>query len=200
MRFRDQCLTLGRLVLIGVCSCAVPFSASAQPSAQASASGPTSSASEAPANPMTAGIGRLSGFVKLNIIKSADRMSEENYAFRPTPEVRSFGEMLGHIANSNYSFCSQASATANPSKTNVEKTVTAKADLVLALQQSFAYCDGVLAAMTDRTGGALVKFPGGDLSKLSVLTLNTAHNFEHYGNLITYLRIKGLVPPSSDPK
>jgi hypothetical protein len=190
---------LGRLMLAGVCACAVPFNASAQ-SSQSSASRPASTSSEAPADPMTAGIGRLSGFVTLNIIKSADRMSEENYAFRPTPEVRTFGEMLGHIANSNYNFCSQASATANPSKTDVEKTVTAKADLVLALRQSFDYCDGVLAAMTDRTGAALVTFPGGDLSKLSVLTLNSAHNFEQYGNLISDLRIKGLVPPSSDPK
>lgn len=196
MRFRDQCLMFVRLLLAGVCSCAVPFNASAQ----SPASSPTSTASEAPADPMTTGIGRLSGFVKLNIMKSAERMTEENYAFRPVPQVRSFGETLGHIANSNYNFCSQASATANPSKTDVEKTVTAKADLVLALQRSFAYCDGVLAAMTDRTGGALVKSVGGDLSKLTVLTLNTAHNFEHYGNLITYLRIKGLVPPSSDPK
>jgi uncharacterized damage-inducible protein DinB len=152
------------------------------------------------ANPGIAGAMRLSDFIQGNIIASAEQMAEPNYAFKPTPDVRSFGAILGHIANSNYLFCSQAAVEANPSTVDVEKTVTAKADLVTALRQSFAYCDKVLAAMSDAKGAELVKFQGGDFSRLSVIATNTAHNFEHYGNLTTYLRIKGLVPPSSQPK
>jgi len=170
------------LIVVGLCLCLASHVAVAQ----------TSGAS------LTAAAKRTSDFIKGNIIKSAEKMPEENYSFQPTPEVRTFGAMLGHIANSNYRFCSQADGGANPARTDIEKTATSKADLVKALTESFAYCDGVFAKMNDKTGGELVKFPGGDMPKLGVLGVNTAHNFEHYGNLITYLRIKGLVPPSSE--
>jgi uncharacterized damage-inducible protein DinB len=155
---------------------------------------------QSPANPGVAGAVRLSDFIKGNILASAEQMPEPNYAFQPTSDVRTFGAILGHVANSNYLFCSQAAAEANPSSIDVEKTVTAKADLVAALRQSFAYCDKVLGALNDAKGAELVKVPGGEFSRLSVIAMNTAHNFEHYGNLSTYLRIKGLVPPSSQPK
>lgn len=155
-------------------------------------------AAQTPPDPLTTATRRMSDFVKGNIIKSAEKMPEENYSFRPTPEVRGFGATLGHIANSNYSFCSQATGGANPSTTDIEKTVTSKAGLVKALNESFAYCDGVLAKMSDKAGSELVKFSGGEMARLGVLNINAAHNYEHYGNLITYLRIKGLVPPSSE--
>lgn len=174
-----QSVTLG---MAGLCLCLAPHVAFSQ----------------SPGSPLTAAAKRTSDFVKGNIIKSAEKMPEENYSFRPTPDVRSFGEMLGHIAKSNYMFCSQAIGGANPLRTDFEKTVTSKEGLVKALNESFAYCDSIFAKMNDEIGSELVKFSGGDLAKLGVLGVNTAHNFEHYGNLITYLRIKGLVPPSSE--
>jgi hypothetical protein len=150
-------------------------------------------------DPGTAGARRLADFVRGNILKSAEQMPEEHYGFRPTPAVRTFGEIPGHVANTNHRFCSQAAGDANTATADIEKTVRTRADLIGALRQSFDYCDKVLGAMNDRAGSELITFPGGDLSRLSVIALNTAHNFERYGNLTTYLRMKGLVPPSSQP-
>jgi uncharacterized damage-inducible protein DinB len=149
-------------------------------------------------DPLTSAAKRLSDFVDGHLIKSAEKMPEASYSFQPTPDVRTFGAILGHLANSNYNFCSQASGKENPSKVDIEKTVTTKAALVKALGEAIAYCDAVFATMNDRTGSEIVKSMGGEFAKLGVLGVNTAHNFEHYGNVITYLRIKGLVPPSSE--
>jgi uncharacterized damage-inducible protein DinB len=132
-----------------------------------------------------------------NIVKSAEAMPEANYSFQPTPDVRTFGQLIGHVADAQYSFCGNVSGdkTKHPS---LEKTVTAKADLVQGLKDSVTYCQAVYTAMTDAKGGSeMVKFIGRDMPKLSVLDINTAHADEHYGNIVTYLRIKGLVPPSS---
>ena len=81
---------------------------------------------------------------------------------------------------------------------SIEKTKTTKADLEKALAASFAYCDKVHAGMTDAAGAAIVKFFLGEMAKLSVLEFNTHHDFEHYGNIVTYMRLKNLVPPSSE--
>lgn len=129
------------------------------------------------------------------LTKSAEQMPEANYSFKPTPEVRSFGQIIGHVANSQYFFCSAVKGEENPSKADFEKT-TAKADLVKALKDSFAYCDGAhqindMKAMEEIT---VMNMKG---SRLWGLTFNTAHDFEHYGNIVTYLRLKGMVPPSS---
>jgi uncharacterized damage-inducible protein DinB len=150
-------------------------------------------------NPITGGAIQISNFVKGHILKSAAQMPEEDYAFRPTPAVRTFGAMLGHIAETNYRFCAQAAAEPNPSSAEIEKTVTTKSALLERLDLSFAYCDRVLGSLNDRTASEVVSFQHGDAARISVLTINTAHNFEHYGNLITYMRMKGLVPPSSQP-
>jgi hypothetical protein len=149
-------------------------------------------------SPVTAAAKSHSEFVKKNIIRSAEKMTEENYAFQPTPDVRTFGAILGHVANTNYQYCSQAAGTQNPSTTDFEKSVTSKPALVQALKDAFAYCDGVFAQMNDTRGAEMVKLSSGEQARLGVLIVNTAHNFEHYGNLITYLRIKGLIPPSSE--
>jgi hypothetical protein len=87
----------------------------------------------------------------------------------------------------------------NP-KPGIEKSKTSKADLVKALNDAFAYCDKAYDGMTDAKAVETVKFFGGDRAKLTVLSFNNAHNDEHYGNLVTYMRIKGLVPPSSEQR
>jgi uncharacterized damage-inducible protein DinB len=158
---------------------------------------PLMSFSQDSSNPLTAAAKHRSDFVKGNIMQSAEMMKEQDYSFHPTPEVRSFGAILGHIANSNYRFCSQAAGTENPSKTDIEKTVTTKADLVKQLNQSFAYCDSVFATMSDEAGSEFAKRSEAEDPRLARLEVNTNHNFEHYGNLIVYLRLKGLVPPST---
>lgn len=148
-------------------------------------------------NPMTEGQKFLHDMVKNNILRSAEKMPEENYAFRPTPEVRSFRQLLGHIADAQYMFCSAVLGKPTPAP-GVEKTKTSKADLIAALKEAFAYCDSAYAGMTDAKLAETVKFFGREQARATVLSFNTAHNNEHYGNIVTYLRMKGIVPPSSE--
>jgi uncharacterized damage-inducible protein DinB len=149
------------------------------------------------ANPITQSEKGLYSFIIGAVVKAAEKMPEENYSFKPTPEVRSFGQLVGHVADANYMFCSQASGEANPMK-NVEKTKTSKADLVSAVKDAVAYCNGAFDSMTDARGSQMVKFFNFNLAKLTLLSLNTAHTDEHYGNMVTYLRLKGIVPPTSE--
>jgi uncharacterized damage-inducible protein DinB len=150
-------------------------------------------------NPIAAGQKMLFSMIKTNIIRSAEKMPEENYAFKPTPEVRSFGQLIGHVADSQYMFCSAVLGKPAPAP-GVEKSKTTKADLVQAVKDAFAFCDPAYDGLTDAQASALVKFFGGDQAKATVLAFNTAHDNEHYGNIVTYLRMKGLVPPSSEPR
>ena len=148
-------------------------------------------------NPITDGAKTSYELVKGWLTKSAEVAPEAVFAFKATPEVRTFGQIIGHIADANYMICATA-AGEKPPGGDVEKTKITKADLSKALAESFAYCDAVFAATTDESGAETVKFMGGgDMAKLSVLSFNTAHDFEHYGNLVTYLRLNKIVPPST---
>ena len=131
------------------------------------------------------------------LLRSADKMPEENYNFKPTPEVRSYGQILGHVADAQYLFCSIALGEQNPSP-KVEETKTSKASLIAALKDAFAYCNKAYDGMTDASAVQMVKLFGSDAPKLGVLTVNNMHNMEHYGNLVTYMRLKNIVPPSSE--
>ncbi|HET7220179.1 MAG TPA: DinB family protein [Vicinamibacterales bacterium] len=164
--------------------------------AQTPASGQT-------ANPLSASAKRTYEVIKGYLTRAAEKMPEEHYAFQPSKDVRTFGQLVGHLADANYGFCAAAAGEKPPAggfdgANSIEKTKTSKADLQKGLADSFAYCDKVHAAMTDAAGSAVIKFFGGDLAKLSILEFNTHHEFEHYGNIVTYMRIKGLVPPSSE--
>jgi uncharacterized damage-inducible protein DinB len=136
--------------------------------------------------------------LKNNVVKSAAKMSEENYGFKPTPEVRSFGQLLGHIANAEYNFCAAVLGEKNPNTINIEKEKTSKADLTEAVQGAFAYCEKAYAGMTDDKVAETAKMGNNERNKLGILNFNNAHTNEHYGNLVTYMRLKGLVPPSSE--
>jgi uncharacterized damage-inducible protein DinB len=150
-----------------------------------------------PANPITMSERGLYMFISGAVVHAAEKMPEENYSFKPTPEVRSFGQLVGHVADANYMFCSQASGEANPSK-DIEKTKTSKADLVAAVKEAVAFCSKSFDGMTDAKGSETIKMFGFNLAKLTVFSLNTAHTDEHYGNMVTYMRLKGIVPPTSE--
>ena len=133
------------------------------------------------------------------IESAAEKMPEGEYDFRPDPGVRSFGQILGHIADANYLFCSSVLGENNPAP-NIEKTKTTKAELASALRDAFSYCNRAYSALTDENATDTVKALGQDRNRLGVLWFNASHNLEHYGNLVVYMRIKGIVPPSSEPK
>ena len=137
--------------------------------------------------------------IRRNLAEAAERVPAEQYAFKPTPEVRTFAQLIGHVVNGNFFFCSQAKGDPLPSSTNHEQ-LTDKAALVKALNESLAYCDGVYAGMTDTIFNQVVKTPGptgGSASRGSILVFNTTHNNEHYGNMVVYMRLKNHVPPST---
>ena len=146
------------------------------------------------ANMITATKGQFD-MVKGYITKAAEQVTEANYAFKATPEVRSFGQLIGHVADSNYMICGAAAGEKAPG--GIEKSATTKAALQKALAESFAYCDKVYAGLTAAKAGEPVDFFGNKQPRLAVLAFNTAHDFEHYGNIVTYMRLKGMVPPSS---
>jgi len=162
----------------------------AAPSAPAAQSAP-------PANPITASEKGFYSFVSTAVVSAAQKMPEENYSFKPTPEVRTFGQLVGHVADASNMFCSQAIGEANPAK-DIEKTKTSKADLVAALKDGVAYCNKAFDSMTDAKGSEMVKLFNFNLAKLTIFSINSAHTDEHYGNMVTYMRLKGIVPPTSE--
>jgi uncharacterized damage-inducible protein DinB len=133
-----------------------------------------------------------------NIIKSAEQMPEAKYSFKPTPEVRSFGQLIGHVAGAQYVYCSAALGDKPASEGDIEKTKTSKADLVAAIKASTEYCKKAYA-QSDAAAQGMTKVFGEDATRLYALIGNASHDAEHYGNIVTYLRINGMVPPSSQP-
>jgi len=127
-------------------------------------------------------------------LKSAELMPEADYSYRPTEKVRTFGEVLGHVANENFLFCANAFGTENPNKTDFEKA--GKGAILEGLKSSFTYCDRAYR-MDEAKAMEETTFFGDKGTRLWVLIYNATHDSEHYGNIVTYLRMKGLVPPSS---
>jgi uncharacterized damage-inducible protein DinB len=148
-------------------------------------------------NAVVSSLKGLFDITKQNIMATAEMLDDELYAFHPTEEVRSVGRILAHVANSQHFFCSSAAGEDNPNTENLEETRTTKADIIAALEESFAYCESVYAKTTDAKGAEPVTFFGGPNTVSGVLAFNSAHNYEHYGNLVTYMRLNGITPPSS---
>ncbi len=163
----------------------------------AAAQGPVA-APAPPPSPAVAGLRMGWNRVKDILVRAAEKMPEENYAFKASPEVRSFGQIVGHVADANYMFAALA-AGEKPTPRDIEKTKSSKADLVAALKESYAAADKVLT-MSDADLATPTKLFGTDTNRFAVLGIMIGHSWEHYGNLVTYMRIKGLVPPSSEPR
>ena len=148
-------------------------------------------------HPATQAVKGQFGIIKGVVARTAEKVPEELYSFKPTPEVRSIAQLLGHIADSQFGMCA-AAAGEKPPQSNIEKTFNSKAQLSKAVAESNAYCDKVIAGMDDKKGMEVIQFFTGPTPRLHVLTFNIAHSYEHYGNLVTYMRLKGIVPPSSE--
>ncbi len=138
--------------------------------------------------------GTASGF----ILRSAESVPDSLYDFKPTPEVRSFGQLIGHVAGAQRVFCAAALGEKAGGEDEIEKSATTKAALVTALRASNAYCERAYAMAPSATSGMTEVF-GMKMSKMKALMMNTTHDNEHYGNIVTYMRLKGMVPPSSQP-
>lgn len=152
-----------------------------------------------PDNPITANTRMMYGVISRGmLLPAAEKMPEEQYSFKPTDAVRSYGQIIGHVADLQYMHCSIALGEKNPAP-KIEQTRTSKADLIAALREAFAYCDKVYGDMTDALAVQMIGASGREMPKLGMLTVNLTHSSLHYGNLVTYLRLKNIVPPSSEP-
>jgi uncharacterized damage-inducible protein DinB len=135
---------------------------------------------------------------KRNIVESADQMPESDYNFKPVDGVRTFGQVLAHVADSNYFYCARSKGEAPPVPDGtLEKQATNKAAVVKALRDSVTYCDAVYASLTPASAADMVKAGDNQIPRAQPLFANVAHNVEHYGNLVTYFRMKKMVPPST---
>ena len=140
--------------------------------------------------------------IRRDLAEAAENMPADEYGFRPTPQVRSFGQIIGHVTDANFFFCSQAAGEKSPATGDYEQ-ITDKAALVKALNDSLAYCDRVYAATTDANFiqpmqiANVVGTGSTNTVRGAVLMYNITHNNEHYGNLAVYMRLKGHVPPST---
>ena len=140
--------------------------------------------------------------LKQSITGSAEKMPAEHFGFKPTPEVRSFAAIIGHTMETQYFYCSNAKGQAPPAvATDLEKKATDKAAVVQIVKDAFAYCDDAFATVTNESALEMITIGTApnqrQVARTNQLMMVLTHGNEHYGNLVTYLRIKGIVPPSS---
>ena len=186
---------MGKIIFSALLGCLLAFPLAAQTSQQA------------PPKDLSAWLRNSYSMNRKFLARAAEKMPENFYGMRPgaQPEVRTFGQLIGHLANFNFRWCSDAKGEKNPMEEIDFEKLTSKADLVKALNSALTYCDSVYATLTDANSKDMVQGTRDDGTKVPVLRVsrlisNFAHNNEHYGNLVTYMRIKSIVPPSSEPR
>jgi len=151
----------------------------------------------AQSNPLSAEVKQLYMGSRNNILRAAEKVPESDYGFKPVATVRSFGEEVAHAAEFQVIICSSAKGEKEP---NPAEGKTSKADLIAALKKSSEYCDTAYDTLTDATAAQPVKMFGRDWTKLGILYFNVIHNNETYGTMVPYMRMKNIVPPSSEPR
>jgi uncharacterized damage-inducible protein DinB len=156
---------------------------------------------QAGANPVSDAIREMYDGAKKNI-KDSSTIAEATQAifdFKPVDSVRTYGQIVAHVAGANYEICAAAKGEKAPNAEAAFDKLTAKAEIVKAYDGSVAYCDAVYQALTDATAGQTIEMPFGmgKAPRAQALIMNSGHLNEHYGNLVTYMRIKGIVPPTS---
>ncbi len=152
---------------------------------------------DAPEDPVVSSLRGLHDITANYVLQAAEMLDDDMYAFRATEDVRTTGQLLAHIVGAQYMFCSIAAGEENPSPVNYEAEATTKDDILAALRASLEYCGNVYDNLTDEEGAEVRNLFGMPMAASAVLAFNSAHNFEHYGNIVTYMRLNDLVPPSS---
>jgi len=150
-------------------------------------------------NPLIATSKAIFNISKRDVMGSVETIPEDLWSFQPTKDIRTVAQLFAHIADGQYEFCG-AAIEGKPVDKGVEKTAKGKAEIVKALNEAFAYCEAAYADLTDAKAAETVKVFGMAATRLGIMDFNVAHNMEHYGNLVTYMRLKGIVPPSSAPR
>lgn len=151
------------LVLAAVAACSVPVSGQANPLSMEAKS-------------------------DYKVVRSFVIRADAGYSFKPTPGGRSFGQLIGHIADDQYRYCSAAKGENKSSQ--FERDPPAKAEMVAALKSAFAYCDTAYEGLVDSSATEKVVFLDRTIPKLIVFTLHAGHTWEHYGNAVVYMRLQ----------
>lgn len=152
----------------------------------------------APPKDMAEAIQRAHAAAFRNIVESAEKMPEADYSFVGAKGIRTFGGFIGHVINASYNSCARAKGEPNPNKEDFEKTPPGKAQLVAAVKAAQAYCDGVYNAQTAASINEMVPQGQAQVPRGQVLLGNIAHNNNEYGQIVILLRLKGIVPPSTE--
>jgi hypothetical protein len=146
-------------------------------------------------DPMATEVKQAYNGVKNNLMRAAEKMPDDAYDFKASPDIRTFGALIGHIAQAQMGTCSTVNGQMKKSDAGSK---TSKADLVAALKDAFAECDKAYDSLTDANASEMIKGPRGARTRIGMLVGNTTHDNEEYGYLAVYMRLKGIVPPSSD--
>jgi hypothetical protein len=164
-----------------------------------------SSAAQAPAAGQRVGLAtslqRAYGTLKGNLTQAAEKMPEANYGFKPAsdPDLRTYGQWIGHQADNQFINCATIKGAPNPNPPQSNEKKTTKADLVKALADAFAFCDGAISALTDQSALQMVKQGEGETARGGVVSALLSHGLESYGIVVVYLRAKGIAPPNAAP-
>ncbi|MBM3783960.1 MAG: hypothetical protein FJW30_06335 [Acidobacteria bacterium] len=150
------------------------------------------------AEPVTSSFKARYNTQKLNFTESAVAMPESGMAFKLTPDQRSFGDWIEHTAGMNYSMCSSIAGVSAPKDTGVNGVQhKGKAAIEKAINESFAYCDKAFDGLTDAKALAEVQIGTRQVVPVDVMFSYVANLNAHYGNMVGYLRVKGVIPPST---
>lgn len=128
------------------------------------------------------------------LVGIAEAMPADKYAYRPTPDVRSFGEIINHVAGEGRMEM-EAVGGAQPGAPERYDALRDRAAIVRALSEYFDYGTTVLADMTDQQAIEMVTLRERQSPRWAVVVGAIGHNKEHFGNLVTYLRLNGITPP-----
>ena len=200
------------LMLLSCALAAAQTAPAAKPAAPKKASQAAKSATaKAPAaNPTMAQV-LDRGFrnMESEFVSAADAMPEDKYGFAPSDGefkgVRTFAQQVKHVAASNYIICAAIAGEKPPVDVGSENgpdAIASKADIMNFLKNSFAYGHKALSTVTPRNATGSIQFPfgPGKTTRLAMAVLATAHPFDHYGQMVEYLRMNGIIPPASRPQ
>jgi uncharacterized damage-inducible protein DinB len=149
-------------------------------------------------SPLASEVQHAYAAVKPNILKAAEKMPAEDYGYKPTPDIRTFARVVNHVIEAQIHICGAANHVDPSAAPKVPADTADKAAILEALNASFAECDKAYAALTDANMTEMLQAGPMKRSRLSLMWGNVSHDNEQYATLALYLRLKGLVPPSSE--
>ena len=164
-----------------------------------------SSAAQAPSAGQKVGLAtslqRTYATLKGNLTQAAEKMPEANYGFKPAPDpdLRTYGQWIGHQADNQFINCATIKSVPNPSPAQSNEKKATKVELVKALADAFAFCDGAISTLTDQNALQMIKQGEGETARGAVASALLSHGLESYGIVVVYLRAKGIAPPNAAP-